>query len=99
MPGSMSISPSGLASSEAIFASILDPASPTDPLSPVTVRMASRSRSPVARAEAESSAAPPASRSTKASSRLSGSTSGESRPRSSITWSLTERYREKRGTR
>lgn len=91
VPGSMSTSPSGLACSEAILASIFEPASPTDPLSPVTSRMAVRSRSPVLRAETVSSATPPASRSTKASSRLSGSTSGESRPRSSITCSLTDR--------
>ena len=34
VPGSISTSPSGLACSEAIFASILDPASPTDPVEP-----------------------------------------------------------------
>lgn len=91
VPGSMSSRPFGFASSEAILASILEPASPTDPVSPVTALMAVRSCSPISSAEAVSSAVPPASRSTKASSRLRGSTSGESRASSSITWSLTVR--------
>ncbi len=88
-----------MACSEAILASILEPASPTEPLRPVTAWMAARSPSPVARAEAASSAVPPASRSTNASSRLNGSTRGDSRPSRPITCSLTVRYREKRGTR
>ena len=79
-PGSISTRPSGLACSEAIFASIFEPARPTDPVSPVTAVMSARSRSPAARADAASQAAPPASRSTNASSRLSGSTSGDSAP-------------------
>ncbi len=99
VPGSISTRPSGLASSEAIFASIFDAASPTDPVSPVTLRMSSRSRSPARRADAESWATPPASRSTNASSRLSGSTSGDRARNSAMTWSLIERYREKRGDR
>ena len=45
VPGSISSSPSGLASSEAILASILEPARPTEPLSPVTPLMTVRSRS------------------------------------------------------
>lgn len=99
MPGSISSSPSGLASSEATFASIFDPASPTDALSPVAARMSARSRCPVSRADSASKAVPPASRSTKASSRLSGSTSGDSSRSSAMTTSLTARYRLKRGIR
>ncbi len=91
MPGGMRASPSGFACSEAIFASILDPASPTDPVSPVVARMSARSRSPTARALAVSSATPPASRSTKASSRLRGSTSGDRSPSSRMTCSLIDR--------
>ncbi len=94
VPGSIRTSPSGLAASEAILASILDPASPTEPLSPVAAWMSRRSRSPTARicaGVAEGGSAPPASRSTNASSRLSGSTSGDSAPSSSITRSLTWR--------
>lgn len=99
VPGSIRTRPSGLACSEAIFASILEAASPTDPVSPVTARMSARSLAPVSRADASSHAVPPASRSTNASSRLSGSTSGD-KPRSSpITCSLTSRYNPKRGTR
>lgn len=77
VPGSISTSPSGLACSEAIFASILEAASPTDPVSAVTARMSARSRSPTSRADSASRAAPPDSRSTNASSRLNGSTSGD----------------------
>ncbi|RPK38784.1 hypothetical protein EES37_23060 [Streptomyces sp. ADI91-18] len=99
VPGSISSSPAGLASSEATLASILDPASPTDPLSPVAARMSARSRSPAARAAAESKATPPASRSTNASSRLRGSTSGDSSRSSPMTISLTAWYSRKRGMR
>lgn len=67
VPGSISMIPSGFASSEAILASILEPARPTDPLSPVTASIASRNCSPMASAEAAPSAVPPASRSTKVS--------------------------------
>lgn len=81
----MSTRPSGLACSEAILAISLEPASPTEPVTPVAALMSALSRSPTARG---SSAIPPASRSTKASSRLSGSTSGESLDSSSITVSL-----------
>ncbi len=91
VPGSMTTSPSGLACSEAIFASILEAASPTDPVSPVTARMSARSRAPTRRADCSSQAAPPASRSTNASSRLSGSTNGDSARSSSITRSLIAR--------
>lgn len=89
VPGSISSSPAGLASSDATLASIFDPASPTDPLSPVAALMSARSRSPVDRAVRESKATPPASRSTNASSRLSGSTSGDSSRSRAITTSLT----------
>ena len=54
-PGSISTSPSGLACSEAIFAISLEPAAPTEPVSPVRRWMSARrssatastSRSPV----------------------------------------------------
>lgn len=91
VPGSITTSPSGLASSEAIFASILDAARPTDPASPVAARMSARSFTPTSRADSSSQAAPPASRSTNASSRLSGSTSGDSSRSRPITCSLTSR--------
>lgn len=91
VPGGMSTSPSGLASSEAILASILEAASPTDPVTPVTVRMSVRSFTPASRADSASQAVPPASRSTNASSRLSGSTSGDSSRSSRITCSLIDR--------
>lgn len=61
--------------------------------------MSARSRSPVARAVAESKATPPASRSTNASSRLSGSTRGDRARSRAMTVSLTSRYRVKRGIR
>lgn len=99
VPGSISTRPSGFASSEAIFASIFDAASPTDPVRPVTALISSRSRSPTSRADAASQAVSPASRSTNASSRLSGSTSGDSARSRPITCSLTSRYSRKRGTR
>ncbi len=95
----MTTSPSGFACSEAIFASILDAASPTEPVSPVTARMSARSFVPTSRADRSSQAVPPASRSTNASSRLSGSTRGDRARSSAITWSLMERYSANRGTR
>lgn len=91
VPGSMSTSPSGFACSEAIFASILQEARPTEPVSPVTARISARSLIPASRADSLSQAAPPASRSTKASSRLSGSTSGDSARSSPMTCSLIDR--------
>ncbi len=91
VPGGMRTRPSGLARSDAIFASILEPARPTEPLNPVASRMASRSRSPARRASAAVAAAPPAARSTNASSRLSGSTSGDSPASRPITISLISR--------
>ncbi|CAM3438498.1 hypothetical protein STAL104432_23140 [Streptomyces albus] len=100
VPGSISTRPSGLACSEAIFASILEPASPTEPLSPVAARMLSRSRRPTSRAPWAPPCVPfsasPASRSTNASSRLRGSTRGDSSCSSSITTPLTLRYSPKR---
>lgn len=91
VPGSISTSPSGFACSDAIFASILQQARPTEPVRPVTARMSPRSRMPASRADSLSQAASPASRSTNASSRLSGSTNGESARSSPITWSLIDR--------
>lgn len=91
VPGGMRTRPSGLASSEAILASILEAASPTEPVRPVTARMSARSFVPASRADAASQAVRPASRSTKASSRLSGSTRGDSSRSSRMTCSLIDR--------
>ncbi len=91
VPGSISTRPSGLACSEAILASILEPARPTEPVTPVASRIRARSRSPVLRASSAVAAVPPAARSTNASSRLSGSTSGDSSDSRPITVSLIDR--------
>ncbi len=91
VPGRIITRPSGLACSEPILASILEAASPTEPVSPVTALMSARSLTPASRADSSSQATPPASRSTKASSRLSGSTSGDRARSSPMTWSLMAR--------
>ncbi|GAA4957255.1 hypothetical protein GCM10023238_24890 [Streptomyces heliomycini] len=91
MPGSISTSPSGFACSEAIFASIWEAASPTDPVSPVTARMSARSFAPASRADRSSGPRRPASRSTNASSRLNGSTNGDRALSNPITCSLIDR--------
>ena len=75
--GSTTSSPSGLPASEASFATSLVRPMPMETASPVSSRIRARTS---AAAPAGSSANGPASRSTKASSMLSGSTSSDSVP-------------------
>ena len=83
--------PSGFSASEATFAISFEVPAPTDAVSPVRAVIRARSASATSRTCAASPGSPPgiAARSTKASSRLTGSTSGESSRSSSITTVLT----------
>jgi hypothetical protein len=93
VPGGTTTSPSGLSRSLAIFATSFDEATPTEPHSPpVTSRTPSLSRRATSVTPAtETSGRSAAARSTKASSRDSGSTSGERSRSSVITWRLLSR--------
>ena len=88
VPGGTTVSPFGLSSSLAILAMNFEVPMPTLPVNPpVTSTTCARSASPYATTVGTSRSGSPAwARSTKASSRESGSTSGEAARSTAITW-------------
>jgi hypothetical protein len=87
-----------LAESEAILAISFDVPAPTDAVSPVRARMSAFSRAPSAVTDSVSSPPwRPTARSTNASSRLIGSTAGDSARSTSMTIALIRPYAANRG--